>query len=162
MAAATRRLGVVATMSTSFYPPFMLARLCTTLDHIARGRFGWNIVTIGRGRVRPTTSAWTKLSPREVRYDMADEYLDLVCQLWDSWEPDAIVLDRETGTYADTRRCDEINFVGKYFKCRGPLNTVRSPQGKPTFVQAGGSPNGRDFAAKHADSIIAPPPGSRA
>jgi alkanesulfonate monooxygenase SsuD/methylene tetrahydromethanopterin reductase-like flavin-dependent oxidoreductase (luciferase family) len=78
-----------------------------------------------------------------------------VCQLWESWEPDAVVLDRETGTYADASKVHEINFEGKYFRSRGPLNTVRSPQGRPTIVQAGGSPAGRDFAAKYADSIIA-------
>jgi FMN-dependent oxidoreductase (nitrilotriacetate monooxygenase family) len=154
MSAATTKLGVVATMSTSFFPPFMLARLCTTLDHIARGRFGWNIVTSGEDG-SAHNFGMDKLYPRDVRYEMADEYMDLVCQLWDSWDPDAVVLDRETGTYADHTKVREINFEGKYFKCRGPLNTVRSPQGRPTFVQAGGSPKGRDFAAKHADSIIA-------
>jgi FMN-dependent oxidoreductase (nitrilotriacetate monooxygenase family) len=86
---------------------------------------------------------------------MADEYVDLVCKLFDSWDPDAVVMDRATSTYADYRKVRPIHFDGKYFKCRGPLNTVRSPQGKPVFVQAGGSPRGRAFAAKHADSIIA-------
>jgi alkanesulfonate monooxygenase SsuD/methylene tetrahydromethanopterin reductase-like flavin-dependent oxidoreductase (luciferase family) len=119
---ATRRLGVVATMSTSFYPPFMLARLCTTLDHIARGRFGWNIVTSGEDG-SAQNFGMDKLWPREVRYDMADEYLRLVCQLWDSWEPGAVVLDRETGTYADHRKVHTVDFEGKYFKCRGPLTT---------------------------------------
>jgi FMN-dependent oxidoreductase (nitrilotriacetate monooxygenase family) len=96
-----------------------------------------------------------KLWPRDVRYEMADEYLELVCQLWDSWERDAVVLDRASNTYADASKVHTIDFEGKYFKCRGPLNTVPSPQGRPTFVQAGGSPRGRGFAAKHADSIIA-------
>ena len=86
---------------------------------------------------------------------MADEYVDLVCQLFDSWDADAVVMDHETGTYADFRKVRPINFEGKYFKVRGPLNTVRSPQGRPVFVQAGGSPRGRAFAARHADSIIA-------
>jgi alkanesulfonate monooxygenase SsuD/methylene tetrahydromethanopterin reductase-like flavin-dependent oxidoreductase (luciferase family) len=86
---------------------------------------------------------------------MADEYVDLVCRLFDSWEPDAVVMDAATGTYADHTKVHPINFEGQFFKCRGPLNTVRSPQGKPVFVQAGGSPRGRAFAARHADSIIA-------
>ena len=81
IAAATGELGVVATMSTLAYPPFMLARLCSTLDHIAGGRFGWNIVTSGRGHRRRRISAWTSLPPREQRYDMADEYVDVVCKL---------------------------------------------------------------------------------
>ena len=154
MSMATSRLGIVATMSTSFYPPFMLARLCSTLDHIARGRFGWNIVTSGEdGSAK--NFGMDKLTEHDLRYDIADEYMDLVGQLWDSWEPGAVVLDRASGTYADHRKVHTIDFEGKYFKCRGPLNTVRSPQGRPAFVQAGGSPRGREFAAKTADSIIA-------
>ncbi len=154
IAAATRHLGVVATFSTLAYPPFMLARLCVTLDHIARGRFGWNIVTSGEDAAAQNFGM-DKLPPREQRYDMADEYVDLVCQLFNSWDADAVVMDRDTGTYADYRKVHSINFEGKFFKVRGPLNTVRAPQGQPVFVQAGGSPRGRAFAARHADSIIA-------
>jgi long-chain alkane monooxygenase len=154
ISAATSRLGVVATLSTLAYPPFMLARLCSTLDHIAGGRFGWNIVTSGEDTAAQNFGM-DRLPPREQRYEMADEYVDLVCKLFDSWDPDAVVMDHETGTYADHRKVRPIHFEGKYFKCRGPLNTVRSPQGRPAFVQAGGSPRGRAFAAKHADSIIA-------
>jgi FMN-dependent oxidoreductase (nitrilotriacetate monooxygenase family) len=86
---------------------------------------------------------------------MADEYMDLVYQLFDSWEPGAVVMDRERGIYADWRKVHPVHFEGEFFKCRGPLNAVPSPQRRPTFVQAGGSPRGRAFAAKHADSIIA-------
>jgi FMN-dependent oxidoreductase (nitrilotriacetate monooxygenase family) len=154
ISAATTRLGVVATLSTLAYPPFMLARLCCTLDHIAGGRFGWNIVTSGED-IAAQNFGLDKLPPREQRYEMADEYVDLVCKLFDTWDPDAVVMDRATGTYADYRKVRPVHFEGKYFKCRGPLNTVRSPQGRPVFVQAGGSPRGRAFAARHADSIIA-------
>jgi FMN-dependent oxidoreductase (nitrilotriacetate monooxygenase family) len=132
----------------------MLARLCSTLDHIARGRFGWNIVTSGEDR-SAQNFGMEKLTAHDLRYDIADEYLELCCRLWDSWEPGAVVLDRDTGTYANYKKVHTIDFEGKYFKCRGPLNTVRSPQGRPAFVQAGGSPRGREFAAKTADSIIA-------
>jgi long-chain alkane monooxygenase len=154
MAAATTKMGVVATMSTTFYPPFMLARLCSTLDSIAEGRFGWNIVTSGEDG-SAQNFGMDKLTEHDLRYDKADEYVDLVCKLWDSWEPDAVIRDRETNTYADFKKVRPINFSGKYYKSRGPLNTVRSPQGRPVFVQAGGSPRGRQFAAKSADSIIA-------
>jgi FMN-dependent oxidoreductase (nitrilotriacetate monooxygenase family) len=154
ISAATRRMGVVATFSTLGYPPFMLARLCSTLDHIAGGRFGWNIVTSGE-ELAAQNFGMDHLPPRQQRYDMADEYVDLVCKLFDSWDADAVVMDHATGTYADYRKVRPINFEGKFFKVRGPLNTVRSPQGQPVFVQAGGSPRGRAFAAKHADSIIA-------
>ncbi len=154
ISASTRRLGVVATFSTMAYPPWMLARLCCTLDHIAGGRFGWNIVTSGEDAAAQNFGM-DQLPPREERYAMADEYVDLVCRLFDSWDPDAVVMNRDTGTYADHRKVRPIHFDGRFFKVRGPLNTVRSPQGRPVFVQAGGSPRGRAFAAKHADSIIA-------
>jgi len=154
MAAATSKMGVVATMSTTFYPPFMLARLASTLDSIAEGRFGWNIVTSGEDG-SAQNFGMDKLTEHDLRYDKADEYVDLVCRLWDSWEPDAVIRDRETNTYADFKKVRPINFSGTYYKSRGPLNTVRSPQGRPVFVQAGGSPRGRQFAAKSADSIIA-------
>jgi FMN-dependent oxidoreductase (nitrilotriacetate monooxygenase family) len=95
------------------------------------------------------------LPPRELRYEMADEYVDLVCKLFDSWDDGAVLMDRKRGIYADHTKVKPIHFEGKYFKSRGPLNTVRSPQGRPAFVQAGGSPRGRAFAAKWADSIIA-------
>ena len=113
-----------------------------TLDRIAEGRFGWNIVTSGEDG-SAQNFGMDKLTEHDLRYDMADEYLDLVNQLWDSWEPDAVVRDRETSTYADFKKVRTIDFSGKYYKSRGPLNTVRSPQGRPAFVQAGGSPRGR-------------------
>jgi alkanesulfonate monooxygenase SsuD/methylene tetrahydromethanopterin reductase-like flavin-dependent oxidoreductase (luciferase family) len=109
IAAGTTRLGVVATMSTLAYPPFMLARLCSTPDHIAGGRFGWNIVTSGEDTAAQNFGL-DKLPPREQRYEMADEYVDLVCKLFDSWDPDAVVMDRATGTYADYRKVRPIHF----------------------------------------------------
>lgn len=154
IAAHTKRLGVVATMSTSFYPPYLLARVSATIDHIARGRFGWNIVSSAEDRAAQNFGS-DGLPEHDERYDRADEYFDLVCQLWDSWDPDAVVMDRDTGTYADFNKVHVIDFVGKYYSSRGPLNTVRSPQGRPVFVQAGASPRGREFASRSADSIIA-------
>ena len=154
IAAATSRMGVVATMSTMAYPPFLLARLSATLDHIAGGRFGWNIVTSGEDAAAQNFGM-EELPPRGQRYDMADEYVELVCRLFNSWEPGAVVMDRASGTFADHTKVQPIHFEGRFFKCRGPLNTVPSPQGRPTFVQAGGSPRGREFAARTADSIIA-------
>jgi FMN-dependent oxidoreductase (nitrilotriacetate monooxygenase family) len=151
---ATSHIGVVATMSTMAYPPFLLARLCSTVDGISNGRFGWNIVTSAENAAA-RNFGMEELPPRELRYEMAHEYLDLCNQLWNSWEPGAVVRDREAGTYADFRKVHPVNFAGKFFKSRGPLNCMRSPQGSPTLVQAGGSPKGRDFAAKYADSIVA-------
>ncbi len=102
-------------MSTSFYPPFLLARLSATLDHICRGRFGWNIVTSGEDRAAQNFGM-DKLTEHDLRYDMADEYVDLVCQLWDSWEPDAVVMDHETGVYADGSKVHTIDFAGRYYQ----------------------------------------------
>jgi FMN-dependent oxidoreductase (nitrilotriacetate monooxygenase family) len=153
MASATSRLGIVATLSTSFYPPFLLARLCSTLDHISGGRFGWNIVTSGEDLEAQNFGRSTQVE-HDLRYEIAEEYVELVCLLWDSWDEDAVVVDREAGVYADFKKVRPVNFEGKYFKCRGPLNTVRPPQGRPAFMQAGGSPKGRDFASKHADAIV--------
>jgi FMN-dependent oxidoreductase (nitrilotriacetate monooxygenase family) len=124
------------------------------MDHIAGGRFGWNIVTSGEDTAAQNFGL-DKLPSREDRYAMADEYVDLVGQLFGSWDKDAVVTDRALGIYADHTKVRPIDFEGKYYKCRGPLNTVPSPQGRPTYVQAGGSPRGRAFAARHADSIIA-------
>lgn len=153
MGMATRHLGVVATMSTMAYPPFLLARLSSTIDSLTRGRFGWNVVTSAED-LAAQNFGMDVLPPREQRYEMADEYMDVVGQLFDSWDADAVVLDRDNGVYADAAKVRSIDFEGKYFKVRGPLNTVPSPQKRPVYVQAGASPRGRDFAAQHADSIV--------
>ena len=153
MGMATSRLGVVATMSTLAYPPFLLARLCSTIDSLTDGRFGWNIVTSAED-LAAQNFGMDKLPPRELRYAMADEYLDVVNKLFASWDGDAVVLDRKAGIYADHTKVRPINHAGKFYKVRGPLNTVPSPQRRPVYVQAGASPQGRAFAARHADSII--------
>ncbi|WNG80787.1 NtaA/DmoA family FMN-dependent monooxygenase [Mycobacterium sp. ITM-2016-00316] len=154
VACNTTNLGVVATMSTSFYPPYLLARLCSTADSIAQGRFGWNIVSSAEDRAAQNFGL-EGLPEHDERYNVAEEYFDVVNQLWDSWEADAVVMDRETHTFADFNKVHTIDFDGKYFKSRGPLNTVPSPQHRPTFLQAGASPKGRQFAAGAADAIIA-------
>ncbi len=154
VACNTTNLGVVATMSTSFYPPYLLARLCSTVDSIAEGRFGWNIVSSAEDRAAQNFGL-DGLPEHDERYNVAEEYFDVVNQLWDSWEADAVVMDRETHTYADYRKVHTIDFHGKYFKSRGPLNTVPSPQHRPAFLQAGASPKGRQFAAGAADAIVA-------
>jgi FMN-dependent oxidoreductase (nitrilotriacetate monooxygenase family) len=154
IAVNTTNLGVVATMSTSFYPPYLLARLSSTVDSIAHGRFGWNIVSSAEDRAAQNFGL-DGLPEHDERYNVAEEYFDVVNQLWDSWEADAVVMDRETHTFADYRKVHTIDFHGKYFKSRGPLNTVPSPQHRPTFLQAGASPKGRQFAAGAADAIIA-------
>jgi FMN-dependent oxidoreductase (nitrilotriacetate monooxygenase family) len=154
LAYCTSRIGVVPTLSTSFYPPFLLARLASTIDHISNGRFGWNIVTSGEDRAAQNFGL-DHLYEHDRRYEMADEFLRLVMELWHSWDPDAIVLDRATSTFADHRKVRTIDFKGEFYTCRGPLNTAPPIQGHPVLCQAGASPRGRTFAAKFADAIIA-------
>jgi long-chain alkane monooxygenase len=153
MGMATSHLGVIATMSTLGYPPFLLARLASTVDSLTEGRFGWNVVTSAEN-LAAQNFGLDALPPREKRYAMAEEYMEVVGKLFESWDEDAVVLDRAAGIYADHTKVRPINHEGDFFKVRGPLNTVRSPQGRPIYVQAGASPRGRDFAAKHADSIV--------
>ena len=153
MGMATSRIGVVATMSTLGYPPFLMARLSSTIDSLTKGRFGWNVVTSAED-LAAQNFGLEKLPSRELRYEMADEYMEVMGKLFGSWDADAVVMDRPAGVYVDHTKVRPIHHVGKFFKVRGPLNTVRSPQGRPVYVQAGASPRGRHFAAKHADSIV--------
>jgi long-chain alkane monooxygenase len=153
MAAATRRIGLAATLSTTFYPPFLLARLMTTLDHLSRGRIAWNVVTSYK-REEALNFGYQELLDHDQRYDRADEYLELCAQLSASWEPDAVVMDPRTNTFADPARVRTIDFEGTYYRSRGPLNATPSPQRRPVILQAGTSERGQAFAARHAEAII--------
>jgi FMN-dependent oxidoreductase (nitrilotriacetate monooxygenase family) len=153
MAAATTRIGLALTLSTTFYPPFLLARLLTTLDHLSRGRIAWNVVTSYKLE-EAQNFGYRELLDHDQRYDRADEYMELCYRLWDSWEPDAVVMDPRTDTFADPARVHPIDFEGSYYRSRGPLNATPSPQGRPVIVQAGTSERGQDFAARHAEAII--------
>ncbi len=161
MAAATKHLGLVPTLSVSEYPPYLLARLVNSLDHTTEGRIGWNCVT-GSNDGAAQNYNRDKHRPHDERYDVADEFADIVTRLWESWEPDAVVLDRETPMFADGKKVHAINHEGKYFKVRGPLNAPRSPQGRVPICQAGGSPRGIEFASRWADTIITEGGGSAA
>ena len=153
MAQDTSHIGLIATASTTFYPPFLLARLLSTIDSLTGGRAGWNMVTSSEKNAALNFGI-DKLLPPTTRYDIADEYVDLTKQLWDSWEEGAVVEDSKTGVYADHTKVHTINFEGKHFRSRGPLNTIRSPQGYPVLCQAGASERGRDFSARHAEVIL--------
>ena len=153
LAQQTKHLGLVPTLSTSEYPPYLLARLVNTLDHVTEGRIGWNCVT-GSNDGAAENYGHVGQRPHDERYDVADEFADVVTRLWEAWEPDAVVLDRERPMFADGSKVHPINHEGKYFKVRGPINAPRSPQGRVPICQAGGSPRGQDFASKWADTII--------
>lgn len=153
LARETSSIGIVATASTSFYPPFLLARSLSTIDHLSHGRIGWNIVTSSEDRAAQNFGL-DALYEHDARYDRADEFVDVVEALWRSWEPDALVADRATSTYVAASKVAPIHHEGRFYKVRGPLNTLPSPQGRPVYLQAGGSPRGREFAARHADAVI--------
>jgi FMN-dependent oxidoreductase (nitrilotriacetate monooxygenase family) len=153
IAAATERIGLIGTASTTYTEPYNLARQFASLDHLSNGRAGWNIVTTSA----PQAAANFGLDHHPVhaeRYERAEEYLDVVSRLWDSWEDEALVADPASGTYADTGRIHEIAHVGRHFRVQGPLNLPRSPQGRPVYVQAGSSEDGRAFAARFAEAIF--------
>lgn len=150
MAEHTKHVGFVPTVTTSFYPPFHAARLLATLDHVTGGRIGANLVMSHNDRTAQNYGMDAQ-AEHDQRYDIGDEWVELVTKLWDSWEPDAIVLDAERGIYADHTKVNPIDFEGKYYRSRGPLNTAPMPQGRPLLCQAGGSSRGKDFAARNVD-----------
>jgi FMN-dependent oxidoreductase (nitrilotriacetate monooxygenase family) len=154
----TSRIGLIPTLSTSFYPPFMAARMLATLDHLTGGRAGGNLVTSSSHRAAQNFGLDEHIE-HDLRYEMAGEWVELVEALLASWEPGAVVFDEASNTYADHTKVHEIDFEGRFHRSRGPLNTPPGPQGRPVICQAGGSPAGRDFAARHADTIIAVPLG---
>jgi FMN-dependent oxidoreductase (nitrilotriacetate monooxygenase family) len=151
---ATNGLGIVATMATSFYPPYLAARLGATLDHLTGGRVGFNLVTAHADRSAQNFGL-PQHHEHDLRYRMADEWIDVVRQLWQSWAPDAIKADRDTGIFTDEAGVHPIDHHGEFFQCRGPLNLPPGPQGQPVICQAGGSSAGKTFAARNADTVIA-------
>jgi FMN-dependent oxidoreductase (nitrilotriacetate monooxygenase family) len=153
LAQATEHLGIVPTLSVSEYPPYLLARLVNSLDHVTEGRMGWNCVT-GSNDGAAQNYGRDKHYPHDERYDIADEFADVVTRLWEAWEPDAVVLDRDAPMFADGTKVHPIHHEGKYFRCRGPINAPRSPQGRVPICQAGGSPRGQLFASRWGDTII--------
>lgn len=154
IAATTTHLGLIGTASTTYSEPYNLARQFAGLDHVSGGRAGWNIVTTGAPGAAQNFGLDEHPAHAD-RYARADEFLDVVTALWDSWEDDAVVGDRVSGRYADTDRIHRIDHVGPHFSVRGPLNTPRTPQGRPVYVQAGTSEDGRAFAARWADAVFA-------
>lgn len=153
LARATTRIGLVSTISSSFYTPYHAARMLASLDHICGGRVGWNVVT-SMFDDEARNHGLDALPPHAERYDRAAEFIDAVTALWDSWPVDAIELDR-AGVYAHPDLIREINHHGGHFAVQGPLNVPRPPQGHPVLFQAGASEAGRALAAGRAEAIYA-------
>jgi FMN-dependent oxidoreductase (nitrilotriacetate monooxygenase family) len=154
LAAVTSRIGLVGTLTVSYSEPYTVARQFASLDHISRGRAGWNVVT---SWLSGSAENYGKPEhpPHAVRYAIAAEHLQTVQRLWDSWEDDAIVAERDTGRFFDPAKLHTLNHHGEFFSVKGPLNIARSRQGQPAIFQAGASDDGRNFAARHADAIFA-------
>jgi len=153
LAATTTHVGLGATASTTYNEPFTVARAFASLDHLSAGRAAWNAVTSSSpdaagnfGRQHP---------PHDQRYQVAEEFVDVVRGLWDCWEDDAIVIDRDTGQYIDPAKVHPLDHKGAFFEVRGPLNIGRCPQGRPVILQAGASDPGLALAARTADVVFA-------
>ena len=153
IAGATEHIGLGATYSTTYYTPYHVARTFATLDHLSGGRAAWNVVTSVNDSEAQNYGLEEHI-PHDERYDRADEFLEAATGLWDTWDDDALVLDRASGTFADPAKVRELDYDGKWFRFRGPLTVPRSPQGRPVLLQAGSSGRGREFAARWAELIF--------
>lgn len=153
LAMGTSRIGLIATASTSFNEPYNIARKFASLDHISGGRAGWNAVT-STGENEAHNFNFRTLDDHETRYERAEEFINVVRGLWDSWEDDAFLLDKQSGRYFDPDKLHALGHDGKHFFVEGPLNVGRAPQGHPILVQAGGSEAGRSLGARTADAIF--------
>ncbi len=152
LAATTTHLGLGATASTTYNEPYNVARLFASLDHLSGGRSAWNAVTSSGpaaggnfGRIHPTHDA---------RYEVADEFVDVVRGLWDCWDDGAVIADRQTGQYVDETKVKSLDHVGQFFQVKGPMTTARCPQGRPVIIQAGSSEPGLELAARTAEVVF--------
>ncbi len=150
---ATERLGLGATYSTSYYEPFHVARVFATLDLMTQGRAAWNIVTsLNDGEAQ--NMGRDEVLGHDLRYDRADEFMEIVLGHWDAWEDDAIVQDKATGLFARPDKVHRLDYVGRYLRSRGPFTVPRSAQGHPVLIQAGSSGRGKSFGARWGEVIF--------
>lgn len=152
LSAVTERIGYIATASTTYNEPYHIARKFASLDHISGGRVGWNVVT-SWSEAEAKNFSRDKHLEHSIRYGRAEEFVDVVRGLWDSWEDDAFCRDKESGRYFDPAKMHVLNHAGEDFSVRGPLNIARPPQGYPVIAQAGSSEPGQELAARTADLV---------
>ena len=150
LAAVTSEIGLVVTASTSYSEPYNIARMFASLDHLSHGRIGWNVVTSALDEEARNFGLDGNIAHAR-RYARAGEFLDVAKSLWDSWEDNAVLIDKSSGMFADPARVHYLHHAGEHFRVKGPLNVARSPQAYPLIVQAGSSEAGRELAAAHAD-----------
>jgi FMN-dependent oxidoreductase (nitrilotriacetate monooxygenase family) len=153
LSATTTRLGLGATVSSSYSEPFNVARIFASLDHISGGRAAWNVVTSTQPAAALNFSRKEQME-HDHRYEVAQEFVDVVKGLWSCWEDGAIVADKTTGRFIDAGKVRALNHEGRFFQVKGPINMARSPQGHPVIIQAGGSPSGLELAARTADVVF--------
>ena len=154
MAAVTKGLGFAATFSTTYEPPFAFARRMSTLDHLTKGRVAWNIVTSYLPNAARNFGLPDEID-HDQRYQIADEYLDVLYKLWEgSWDDDAVIQDRENRVYTDPKKVRYINHVGKHYRVAGPHLSQPSRQRTPVLYQAGSSEAGRAFGGRHAEAVF--------
>ncbi|MFP5473609.1 MAG: NtaA/DmoA family FMN-dependent monooxygenase, partial [Gammaproteobacteria bacterium] len=151
VAAATTHLGVIGTASTSYNEPYNIARRFASLDLVSGGRTGWNVVTTA-DLPSARNFGLEAVPDHAQRYRRADEFTQLVKDLWDSWEDDVFIGDKAAGRFVDLAKVHPVRHRGEFFSVQGPLNLPRSPQGRPVLVQAGASADGRELAARHAEA----------
>jgi FMN-dependent oxidoreductase (nitrilotriacetate monooxygenase family) len=150
---ATERLGLGATYSTSYYEPFHVARVFATLDLMTQGRAAWNVVTsLNDGEAQ--NMGRDEVLGHDLRYDRADEFMEIVLGHWDAWEDDAIVQDKATGLFARPDKVHRLDYAGRYLRSRGPFTVPRSAQGHPVLIQAGSSGRGKSFGARWGEIIF--------
>lgn len=154
MAMVTSKLGLGATYSTTYYEPFHVARLFATLDLMTKGRVAWNVVT-SMNDSEAANFGQTEHLEHDLRYDRADEFMEVVMGHWDTWDDDAIVADKVEGVFADPDKVHRLDHEGRFFKSRGPLSVPRSQQGHPVILQAGQSGRGLAFASRWAELVFA-------
>lgn len=153
LAGATHQIGLIATASTSYNSPYNLARRFASLDHVSGGRAGWNVVTTATLDAARNFGL-DELPSHAERYERAAEFIDVACKLWDSWQDDAVLADKESGVWGDQARIHPAAHRGRYFSVQGALNIPRSPQGYPLLVQAGSSEDGKRLAARYAEAVF--------
>jgi FMN-dependent oxidoreductase (nitrilotriacetate monooxygenase family) len=153
MGMATSRLGLGSTYSTTYYEPFHVARVFATLDLLTEGRVAWNVVTSLNDSEAANFGAVQHLG-HDLRYERADEFLEVAMGHWDTWEEGALIGDKRTGRFADSAKVHRLDHEGRWFKSRGPFTVPRSPQGHPVLIQAGQSGRGSDFAARWGELVF--------
>ena len=155
LARVTSKIGLGATVSTSFSEPYNVARMFSSIDHMSNGRAAWNVVTSTMD-ASALNFGEERLKDHDLRYEIAGEFVDVVRGLWDSWDDGALVADRQRGIFVDPNKVRDLNHKGRFFSVKGALNIERCPQGHPIIIQAGGSEPGQELSARVADLVFSP------